>query len=127
MCVAFNVEYSGYLKLQKSIGIHTNDQTLCSFQNEFINTNICLYLRNKADLLVPLTNLRSAVYKTGLRLVSIDIKPVPCPYHGTWGPEETRGMLGTRDNMRECTNCLNCLHAGMYVCMYACMHASMHA
>ncbi len=67
--------------------------TLYYFQNEFINTNVCYYVRNKEELSVPFTDSMSPVYKAGLRLLSIQIKVSSCPYHAKWTSEGTPGRF----------------------------------
>ena len=53
-------------------------------QEEFINTTFNNYFRNEDEFKAPLVNPESAVYKAGLRLVSITSKVTDCPIRKSW-------------------------------------------
>ncbi len=92
MCGAWNLTvYMLWIFITKWVSGFT-PINLCSFQNEFINTNFCLYVRNKAELSAPLTDPTSSVYKAGLRLVSMEYQIPPCPYHDKWTSQRASGM-----------------------------------
>ena len=53
-------------------------------QEEFINTTFNTYYRNEDELKAPLVNPQSAVYKAGLRFVSVSSKITNCPFRKSW-------------------------------------------
>eukprot|EP00658_Telonema_sp_P-2_P035464 TRINITY_DN25783_c0_g1_i5.p1 TRINITY_DN25783_c0_g1~~TRINITY_DN25783_c0_g1_i5.p1 ORF type:complete len:317 (+),score=98.80 TRINITY_DN25783_c0_g1_i5:261-1211(+) len=53
-------------------------------EEEFLATNLCMYYRNQDEVKAPFLDPESTVSKTGLKLVSVETKLVPCPYHENW-------------------------------------------
>ena len=51
---------------------------------EFLQTNFNSYYPTEAEFAKPLTNMDSPVYKSGLRLLSMETKIIPCHCLDSW-------------------------------------------
>ena len=65
---------------------------LAATKEEFVNTNILNYDRTKEELSAPFQDASTQVYRSGLRLVSIDYRISDCPFHDIWMREGKTGM-----------------------------------
>ena len=63
------------------------------FQNEFTKTNFLGYYRTKEEISAPFAYASTPVYKSGLRLITIEFRTIECPYHNRWMTEGKDGMM----------------------------------
>ena len=66
---------------------------MLKFQGEFENTTFNLYFCNVQECKAPFEDTNSAVFKAGLRLVSMETKVTDCPYHTKWMESGEKGKL----------------------------------
>ncbi len=89
-----------YLVGISSLVTNTNSVLFCivqhmseRFQNEFAKANILAFYWTKEELSAPFDHTSTPVYKSGLRLVSIEYRTIDCPYHSKWMADGKKGML----------------------------------
>ena len=75
-----------------------------NFQGEFENTTFNFYFPNAQECKAPFENTNSAVFKAGLRLVSMETKMADCPYHKKWMESREMGKLLTKKRENMCMN-----------------------